>query len=73
MPCLCQHHLIFLLTKMIVFLNLRLRTTHWKISDKDLTDAGHSNVNINLDQKSGNVKKCHNTISEDKLVFQCED
>jgi hypothetical protein len=51
----------------------RLRTTHWKISDKDLTDAGPSNVNINLDQKFGNVKKCHNTISEDKLVFQCEE
>jgi hypothetical protein len=52
----------------------RLRTTHWKISDKDLTDAGPSNVNINLDQKFNcNVKKCHNTISEDKLVFQCEE
>jgi hypothetical protein len=51
----------------------RLRTTHWKISDKDLTDACPSNVNINLDQKFGKVKKCHNTISEDKLVFQCEE
>jgi hypothetical protein len=51
----------------------RLRTTHWKISDKDLTDAGPSNVNINLDEKFGNVKKCHNTIYEDKLVFQCEE
>jgi hypothetical protein len=50
-----------------------LRTTHWKISDKDLTDAGTSNVNINIEQKFGNIKKCHNTISEDKLVFQCED
>jgi hypothetical protein len=27
-------------------LRFRLRTTHWKISDKDLTDAGPSNVNI---------------------------
>jgi hypothetical protein len=26
----------------------RLRTTHWKISDKDLTDAGPSNVNTGL-------------------------
>jgi hypothetical protein len=51
----------------------RLRTTHWKISDKDLTDAGPSNVNINLDEKFGNVKKCQNTIYEDKLVFQCEE
>jgi hypothetical protein len=51
----------------------RLRTTHWKISDKDLTDAGPSNVNINLDEKFGNVKKCHNKIYEDKLVFQCEE
>jgi hypothetical protein len=51
----------------------RLRTTHWKISDKDLTDAGSSNVNINLDEKFGNVKKCHNKIYEDKLVFQCEE
>jgi uncharacterized C2H2 Zn-finger protein len=48
----------------------RLRTTHWKISDKDLTDAGPSNVNINLDEKFGNVKKCQNTIYED---FQCEE
>jgi hypothetical protein len=51
----------------------RLRTTHWKISDMDLTDAGPSNVNINLDEKFGNVKKCHNKIYEDKLVFQCEE
>jgi hypothetical protein len=51
----------------------RLRTTHWKISDKDLTDAGPSNVNRNLDEKFGNVKKCQNTIYEDKLVFQCEE
>jgi hypothetical protein len=51
----------------------RLRTTHWKISDKDLTDAGPSNVNIIFDQKFENVKKCHNTISEDKFVFQSED
>jgi hypothetical protein len=51
----------------------RLRTTHWKISDKDLTDAGPSNVNINLDEKFGNVKKCQNTIYEEKLVFQCEE
>jgi hypothetical protein len=51
----------------------RLRSTHWKISDKDLTDAGPSNVNINLDEKFGNVKKCHNKIYEDKLVFQCEE
>jgi hypothetical protein len=43
----------------------RLRTTHWKISDKDLTDAGPSNVNINLDEKFGNVKKCQNAIYED--------
>jgi hypothetical protein len=27
----------------------RLRTTQWKISYKDLTDAGPSNANINLD------------------------
>jgi hypothetical protein len=54
-------------------LRFRLRTTHWKISDKDLTNAGPSNVNINLEQKFGNVKKCHNTIPEDKLVFQCEE
>jgi hypothetical protein len=51
----------------------RLRTTQWKISDKDLTDAGPSNANINLEQKFGNVKKCHHTISGDKLVFRCED
>jgi hypothetical protein len=36
-------------------------------------DAGPSNVNINLDEKFGNVKKCQNTIYEDKLVFQCEE
>jgi hypothetical protein len=51
----------------------RLRTTHWKISDKDLTDAGPSNANINLEQKFGNVKKCHHTISGEKLVFRCEE
>jgi Zn finger protein HypA/HybF involved in hydrogenase expression len=81
MPCPCQYYLIFLLTKMIVFFEFkypqdsgfRLRTTHWKITNKDLTDAGLSNVNINLVQKFGNVKKCHTTISENKLVFQCED
>jgi hypothetical protein len=51
----------------------RLRTTQWKISDKDLTDVGPSNANINLEQKFGNVKKCHHTISGDKLIFRCED
>jgi hypothetical protein len=35
----------------------RLRTTHWKISDKDLTDTGPSKANINLEHKFGNVKK----------------
>jgi hypothetical protein len=50
----------------------RLRTTDWKISDQDLTDAGPSNANINLKQKFGNVKKCHK-ISGKKLVFRCED
>jgi hypothetical protein len=51
----------------------RLRTTHWKISDKDLTDAGLSNANINLEQKFGNVKLYHHTISGEKLVFRCEE
>jgi hypothetical protein len=50
----------------------RLRTTDCKISDQDLTDAGPSNVNINFEQKFGNVKKCQN-ISGEKLVFRCED
>jgi hypothetical protein len=45
----------------------RLRTTDWKISDQDLTDAGPSNAN--LEHKFGNVKKCHK-ISGEKLVFQ---
>jgi hypothetical protein len=54
-------------------LRFRLRTTQWKISDKDLTDAGPLNANINLEQKFGNVKKCYRTISGDKLVFRCED
>jgi hypothetical protein len=44
-----------------------------KISDKDLTDTGPSNANINLEQKFGNVKKCHQTISGEKLVFLCEE
>jgi Zn finger protein HypA/HybF involved in hydrogenase expression len=48
----------------------RLRTTDCKISDQDLTDAGPSNAN--LEQKFGNVKKCHK-ISGEKLVFRCED
>jgi hypothetical protein len=48
----------------------RLRTTDWKISDQDLTDAGPSNAN--LEHKFGNVKKCHK-ISGEKLVFRCED
>jgi hypothetical protein len=39
-----------------------LRTANWKIIDKDLTDAGPSNVNVNLEQKFGNVKKCHNSM-----------
>jgi hypothetical protein len=50
----------------------RLRTRDWKISDQDLTDAGPSNVNINFEQKLGNVKKCQN-ISGEKIVFRCED
>jgi hypothetical protein len=48
----------------------RLRTTDWKISDQDLTDAGPSNAN--LEHKFGNVKKCHK-ISGEKLVFRCEE
>jgi hypothetical protein len=40
----------------------RLRTTQWKISDKNLIDAGPSNANINLEQKFGNVKKYHQLI-----------
>jgi hypothetical protein len=28
---------------------------------------------FNLEQKFGNVKKCHHTISEEKFVFRCED
>jgi hypothetical protein len=48
----------------------RLRTTDWKISDQDLNDAGPSNAN--LENKFGNVKKCHK-ISGEKLVFRCED
>jgi hypothetical protein len=48
----------------------RLRTTDWKISDQDLSDAGPSNAN--LEHKFGNVKKCHK-ISGEKLVFRCED
>jgi hypothetical protein len=51
----------------------RLRTTHWKISDKVLIDAGPLNANIDLEQKFGNVKKCHHTISGEKLVFRCEE
>jgi hypothetical protein len=51
----------------------RLGTTRWKISDKDLTDASPSNVNINLEQKFGNVKNSHHKISGEKLVFRCED
>jgi hypothetical protein len=31
----------------------RLRTTHWKISDKDLTDADPSNANTLLDKIKG--------------------
>jgi hypothetical protein len=27
------------------YTRFRLRTTHWEISDKDLTDAGPSNAN----------------------------
>jgi hypothetical protein len=48
---------------------LRLRTTDGKISDHDLTDAGPF---FYLEQKFGNVKKCHK-ISGEKLVFRCED
>jgi hypothetical protein len=58
-PCLCQSDNS--LDENNIF--LELRTTHWKISDKDLTDAGPSNANINLEQKFGNIKKCHHTIS----------
>jgi hypothetical protein len=45
----------------------RLRTTDWKISDQDLTDAGSSNAN--LEHKFGNVKKCHKISGENSYLY----